>query len=229
MKGVLRRPGVQRALGVVLAAYLRLALRLIRWRHEGLERAEAVWEAGGGVVVCFWHARIGLSPACWPLDRAQAPRALISLSADGGFVAEAMARLGFPAIRGSAAKPADPAKAKGGAQAFREGLRWIRAGNGIAVTPDGPRGPPERMGDGPPMLARLAASPTLLVGLAARPCIRLQSWDRAVIPLPFARGAIVWDGPLAPPVAGADLAAVGADWAARLTAVNDRAEALLRG
>ncbi|MBE7219156.1 MAG: lysophospholipid acyltransferase family protein, partial [Caulobacteraceae bacterium] len=227
MKRWLRRPGVQRALGAVLAAYLRLALRLIRWRHEGLERAEGVWDAGGGVVVCFWHARIGLSPACWPLDRAQAPRALISLSADGSFVAEAMARLGFPAIRGSAAKGSDPAKAKGGAQAFREVLRWLRAGNGVAVTPDGPRGPPEKMTDGPAMLARLSASPTLLVGLAARPCIRLDTWDRAVLPLPFARGAIVWDGPIAPPGATADLAALGADWAARLTAATARAEALV--
>ena len=38
---------------------------------------------GGPVIVCFWHSRIALSPACWPLGRAQTPRALISLSADG--------------------------------------------------------------------------------------------------------------------------------------------------
>ena len=223
----LRHPAVQRLLSRILAAYLRLALATTRWTWEGRERAERVWDGGGGVIVCFWHARIGLSPACWPLHRAQSPRALISLSADGGFVAQAMARLGFPAIRGSAAKPSDPAKAKGGAAAFREVLRWIRAGNGIAVTPDGPRGPAERMTDGPPLLARLSGAPVLLVGLAARPCLRLKSWDRAVLPLPFARGAIAWDGPLAPPRSGDDLAATGADWAARLTAATARAEALL--
>ncbi len=224
----LRRPAVQRALGRALAGYLRFALATTRWRSEGSERAEAVWDGGGGVVVCFWHARIGLSPACWPLDRAQAPRALISLSGDGGFVAEAMARLGFPAIRGSAAKPSDPAKSKGGAQAFREVLRWLRGGNGIAVTPDGPRGPAERMGEGPPLLSRLSGAPVLLVGLAARPCVRLRSWDRAVLPLPFARGVIAWDGPIAPPAAEDDLQATADAWSARLTAATARAEARVR-
>ncbi len=229
MKRWLRRPGVQRALARLFAAYLRFALSTIRWRQEGLERAEGVWDAGGGVIVCFQHGRIGLSPACWPLGRAQEPRALISLSADGGFVATAMERLGFPAIRGSAAKKSDPAKAKGGAAAFRDVLRWIRGGGGVAITPDGPRGPAGSMTDGPPLLARMSGAPVLLVGLAARPCLRLSSWDRAVLPPPFVRGAVAWDGPFTAP-ADADAATLDAlrlDWAARLEAATARAEAML--
>ena len=220
----LRHPAVQAVLARALAGYLRLALRTIRWRAEGRESAEGVWDAGGGVITCFQHGRIALSPACWPLDRAQEPRALISLSADGGFVAAAVERLGFPAIRGSAAKPSDPAKTKGGAAAFRETLRWIRGGGGIAVTPDGPRGPPGAMTEGPPLLARASGAPVLLVGLACRPCLRLRSWDGHVVPLPFGRGLIVWDGPLA---AGrdADPEVLREDWRARLQAVTDRAEA----
>ncbi len=224
----LRHPAVQAVLSRVLAGYLRFSLSTLRWRSEGRERAEGVWDAGGGVIVCFQHGRIALSPACWPLDRAQEPRALISLSADGGFVAAAVARLGFPAIRGSAAKAADPArgraKAKGGAAAFRETLRWIRGGGGVAITPDGPRGPPGSMTDGPPLLARASAAPVLLVGLACRPCLRLGSWDRHAVPLPFGRGLIVWDGPF---LAGrdADPERLREDWRARLQAVTDRAEA----
>jgi lysophospholipid acyltransferase (LPLAT)-like uncharacterized protein len=41
-------------------------------QNEGV--AEQVWAEGGGVLCAFWHSRIGLSPACWPLDRAQPPR-----------------------------------------------------------------------------------------------------------------------------------------------------------
>ena len=219
----LRHPVVQAVLARLLAGYLRFALRTTRWRSEGRERAEGVWDAGGGVIVCFQHGRIALSPACWPLDRAQEPRAMISLSADGGFVAATVERLGFPAIRGSAGKASDPAKSKGGASAFRETLRWIRGGGGIAITPDGPRGPPGAMTDGPPLLARASAAPVLLVGLACRPCVRLKSWDRHVVPLPFARGLIVWDGPFA---AGRDddPERLREDWRTRLQAVTDRAE-----
>ena len=226
MKKLFRAAWVQSALAWILATYLNITLKTIRWRHEGRERAEAIWDAGGPVLVCFWHSRIPLSPACWPLGRAQEPRAVISLSPDGAFIAKAMARIGFPAIRGSSGKGSERAAAKGGATAFRDVLRWMKGGGGVAITPDGPRGPAEEMKEGPPMMARLSKAPVLLVGLASKPCIRLNSWDKAVIPLPFGRGVIVWDGPL-----GAsgddDLEGLRLDWAARLSAVTRRAESLL--
>jgi hypothetical protein len=229
IKQLFRSPPMQAALAIVFAAYLKVTLATIRWRHEGRDKAEVIWDQGGGVLVCFWHARIALSPACWPLDRAQEPRALISLSPDGQFIAGAVGRLGFPAIRGSSTKKSDPAKAKGGATAFRDVLRWVNSGGGVAITPDGPRGPAEQMAEGTPLLAKASSAPVLFVGLASRPCLHLNSWDRAVLPLPFARGAIVWDS--APPIDratdAAGLSAINADWAARLTAATRRAEAML--
>ena len=226
MKALLRSAPVQAAMALLLAGYLWLALRTMRWRWVGREHAEGVWDAGGPVIVCFWHSRIALSPACWPLGRAQTPRALISLSADGEFIAQAVGRLGFPAIRGSSGDPDKPDRAKGGAQALRAMLRWLKGDRGVAITPDGPRGPVEVMGEGPAILARLSRAPVLLVGLAARPCLRLGSWDRAVLPLPFARGAIVWEGPLRVGP-DADAGALGEDWSARLKTATLAAEAAL--
>jgi lysophospholipid acyltransferase (LPLAT)-like uncharacterized protein len=227
MKSFFRSGAVQATLAFLLAAYLRLCISTIRWRQENLPAAEGVWDAGGPVIVCFWHSRISISPACWPLGRAQEPRALISLSADGEFIAKAVARLGFPAIRGSSTKSTrDGDKEKGGLAAFRDVLRWLKGGGGIAITPDGPRGPVETMAEGAAMLAKVSGAPVLLVGLACSPAMRLKSWDRAVLPLPFGRGAIVWDGPI---LAGADpdLDDLRAAWAKRLSAATARAEALV--
>jgi hypothetical protein len=226
MKHLFRAAWVQSTLAFILATYLRAALATIRWRHEGRERAEAIWNAGGPVLVCFWHSRIPLSPACWPLGWAQEPRAVISLSPDGEFIAKAMERIGFPAIRGSSRKETDPTKDKRGAGATRDILRWLKAGNGVAITPDGPRGPAEDMKEGPPMLARLSKASVLLVGLASKPSLRLGSWDQAMIPLPFTRGVIVWDGPFG---AGPDddLEALRLDWTRKLSDVTRRAEAAL--
>ena len=234
MKRLLRAPAAQALLGFFTAAYLGTCLRTMRWRCVGREKAEAIWARGGGVIVCFWHSRIGLSPAAWPLDlvragKAQEPRALISLSPDGGFIAAAMARLGFPAIRGSSTKAWDKAKPKGGAAAFREVLRWLKGGGGVAITPDGPRGPAERMAEGAPLLAKLSGAPVLLVGIACTPAVRLKSWDRAVLPRPFARGALVWSGPFGAP-ADCDpdaLERLRRDWEAELTRVTAEAEALV--
>jgi hypothetical protein len=226
MKNLFRAAWVQSSLAFILAAYLRAALATMRWRHVERERAEAIWDAKGPVLVCFWHSRIPISPACWPLGWAQDPRAVISLSPDGEFIAKAMERIGFPAIRGSSRKDSDPTKEKRGAGAFRDILRWLKDGGGVAITPDGPRGPAEEMKEGPPLLARLSKAPVLLVGMASKPCLRLKSWDRAVVPLPFSRGDIVWDGPFG---AGSDddLEALRVDWAARLSAATRAAEAAL--
>lgn len=231
MTSVLRSPAAQAILGWIVAAYLGLTLRTLRWRRENEAAVAAVWDAGGPVIVCFWHGRIALSPACWPMDRvragrAQAPRALISLSPDGAFIARAMARLGFPAIRGSSTKARDKAKRKGGAAAFREVLRWLEHGGGIALTPDGPRGPAQAMAEGAALLAARSGAPVMLVGLACAPCLRLKSWDRTVLPLPFGRGAIVWSGPFRAPVERERLADLRADWAQALTEATARAEAL---
>jgi lysophospholipid acyltransferase (LPLAT)-like uncharacterized protein len=226
MKHLFRAAWVQSTLAFILAAYLRATLATIRWRYEGRERAEAIWNAGGPVLVCFWHSRISLSPAGWPLGWAQEPRAVISLSPDGEFIAKAMARLGFPAIRGSSRKDSDPTNEKRGSGAFRDILRWLKDGGGVAITPDGPRGPAEVMKAGAPMLARLSKAPVLLVGVASKPCLRLKSWDQAMIPLPFTRGVIVWDGPLGA-TAEDDLEALRLEWAERLSGVTRRAEAEL--
>lgn len=154
--------------------------------------AEKVWSEGGGVLCVFWHSRIGLSPACWPLDRAQPAKALISLSADGEFIAKAVALQGIPAVRGSSANKDKAGRAKGGSQALRDGLKQLKVG-ALAITPDGPRGPARVMAEGLPLLAKLSKAPVLFIGLSCHPAIRLNSWDKAVLPLPFARGAIVWD------------------------------------
>lgn len=219
----LRNPAIQSVLAWTLAQWMRFCFATIRWTHENEEAAQAVWAQGGGVLCAFWHSRIGLSPACWPLDRAQPAKALISLSADGEFIAKAVARQGFPAVRGSSANKDKAEAAKGGTQALRDGLRQLKVG-GLAVTPDGPRGPVRQMAEGLPLMAKISGAPVLFIGLSCKPAIRLNSWDRAVLPLPFGKGAIVWDKAVYPE--GADMAQVAADWTARLTAVEARADAI---
>ena len=219
----LRNPAIQGALAWLLAAWMRFCFATIRWTHENQSVAEAVWKQGGGVLCTFWHSRISLSPASWPLDRAQPAKALVSLSPDGQFLARALALQGIPAVRGSSANKDKSASAKGGSQALRDGLRQLKIG-ALAITPDGPRGPAGEMAEGLPLLAKLSKSPALFIGLSCNPAIRLNSWDRAVLPLPFAKGAIVWDVAEFPP--GADLAEVARDWTARMNAVEARADAI---
>lgn len=227
MKKVVRAPWVQRTLAALFSSYLRFTYSTLRWTREGHDKAQGVWADGGGAILCLWHARIPLSACTWELENgAQDMRALISRSADGEFIALTMEALGFPAIRGSRKKLSNPTKEKGGSQALRDMARWVKDGGGVAITPDGPRGPANIMTEGTPLLAKLTGAPVLMVGLACRPCLRMPSWDTTIFPLPFGRAAMVWDGPLFADNTR-DNTAIAADWTDRLNAVTDRAEALL--
>jgi lysophospholipid acyltransferase (LPLAT)-like uncharacterized protein len=219
----LRNPVIQGVLAWALAQWMRLCFATIRWTREGEAEIEALWKRGGGVIPLFWHSRIALSPASWPLDRATPAKALISLSPDGQFIARAVARLGFPAIRGSSANKDKAQAAKGGSQALRDGLKQLKVG-ALAVTPDGPRGPANVMGAGVPLMAKLSGAPVVFLGLSCRPAVRLGSWDRALVPLPFGRGAIVYEGATYPE--GAEPSDVAREWTARMTAVEARADAI---
>jgi lysophospholipid acyltransferase (LPLAT)-like uncharacterized protein len=62
------------------------------------------------------------------------------------------------------------------------------------MVPDGPRGPARRLHAGIVALAAATGAPIVPVGIAARPARRLHSWDRFMIPIPFARCAVVFGG-----------------------------------
>lgn len=230
MKGLLRANAVQACLGWLSWLYLELVIRTIRWTRMGEESGGAldqVLNGPGGMIGCFWHRDIALSiTAKVAVIEHKLTRILISLSPDGEFIARSMVRHNMPPIRGSSAKKG---KAKGGAAAFREALDLLEAGGILVVTPDGPRGPPEQMAPGTVRMAKRAGVPVFLLGLAAEPMVRLNSWDRTKLPGLFGRGCIIWDGPhVCPPDAtDADIERLSLEWAAAMTAACARAEAVL--
>ncbi|MBC7667281.1 MAG: DUF374 domain-containing protein [Gemmatimonadaceae bacterium] len=227
----LRSRWVMTAMTNLMVGYLRLTYATLRWTHENRPLAEKVWAdslaSNTGAILALWHSRVPVGPTAWPQgpDKPEI-RVLVSQSRDGEFIARVIAKLGLPAIRGSSLKKTDTAKNKGGEQAFRDMVKWVRDGGAMAITPDGPRGPVEDLQKGAVALARVTGAPVLFVGIAMKPCIRLNTWDRTIIPLPFAKAAMVWDGPA---TAGRDddPDAQAAAWGGRLSAVSRRAEVLV--
>lgn len=230
MKALLRSNAMQAFLGWLSWLYLELVIRTIRWTRIGEEPGGAldqVLKGPGGMIGCFWHGDIALSiTAKVAVIDHKLTRILISLSPDGEFIARSMVRHNMPPIRGSSAKKG---KAKGGAAAFREALELLDSGGILVITPDGPRGPARRMAAGTVRIAKRAGVPVFLLGLAAKPVMRLNSWDRTKLPRPFGRGCIVWDGPhVCPPDASdEDVERLSIEWAAAMTAACARAEAVL--
>jgi lysophospholipid acyltransferase (LPLAT)-like uncharacterized protein len=229
VKKLLRSDGVQAFLGWVLGTYIRLILNTVRWRHENVECVEPVLAGESGAIALFWHGRIPLCLATAPQWWRKRTRAFVSPSADGEFIAQALAMAGFPAIRVSSAKKGDSAKARQAVAAIREAVTWVAGGGALVVTPDGPRGPNEVIAPGAVQIAKRSGQPVFLMGIAANPAFQANTWDEVMFALPFGRGAVVWEGPLqVPPDADeAVIAHLIADWSARLSIATRRAEALV--
>ena len=116
----------------------------------------------------------------------------VSLSRDGDIAEHALRRLGFArSPRGS--------NSRGGSALLREMIRRVRAGESGGVLPDGPRGPAFVAKLGVLALAATTGVPLVPLGVAAAPVGRLTSWDRAIVPLPFARVRVVYGNPLEVP------------------------------
>lgn len=229
MKRLIRSPGVQWVLSMILSGYIDLALFTMRWRFVDTEAVDRAVASPQGCIGAFWHGRIALAVVCRRVLKHKPRRVLISLSPDGEFIARAVERLGFPAIRGSAARKGKTDK--GGGAAFRQAIKFMADGGCIAITPDGPRGPNQEMQEGIVTLARVSQVPVFTFGLACSRGITLNSWDKGRLPALFSRGCVVFDGPFHAP-RDADPAmqeALRAQWRDRLNAAQARAEAILAG
>ena len=230
MKKLLRNAAVQGFLGWVLAGYLILIRRTTRWRHEGLDKLEPMLTGDQGALGLFPHGRIpiclGMAEVWW---RKEKRRCMVSPSADGEFIALALERARYPAIRISSAKKGDSSKARQAVAAFREAINWVSDGGILIVTPDGPRGPNEIIAAGSLQIAKRSGAPIFLTGLAVHPAIQLDTWDRVMIAAPFGRGATVWEGPFYVPPEADDAAieTLLKQWSGIMQAATRRAETLV--
>ncbi len=183
---------VQAGLAWLVGVYLAFALRTTRWTLVGAENLAACLQ-GHPAVVAFWHEHLPLMPALWLHASGRGVdmrvHVLVSRHRDGRFIGAIMRRFGVALVHGSTAR--DGGADKGGAAGVRALLAALQSGAHVVITPDGPRGPRRVAAAGVAQLAALAGVPVL--PCAARTSRRhvLASWDRMMLPLPFARGVLV--------------------------------------
>jgi lysophospholipid acyltransferase (LPLAT)-like uncharacterized protein len=169
------------------------------------------------VVGALWHQGLLVAAYRW---RGKGVAVPVSQSRDGELIAGVLRELGFAeSPRGSSSR--------GGSSLLRNMMRMTRAGTVVAVLTDGPRGPARQVKPGVLALASATGADVIPVGVAARPAHRFGSWDRAILPLPFARVHCVYGAPVAVPKSAEDLEALGAELAAALDRVTEAAERTL--
>ena len=131
------------------------------------------------LIVAFWHGKMLVG---WllakSLVRPKKCYAVVSLSKDGTMLANALETMRFGLIRGSSSRGKDAVKADMTAR--------LRAGDAIAITPDGPRGTRHVFKYGSVRIAAETQTPILFADITFESAWCLEkSWDKFEIPKPF--------------------------------------------
>lgn len=162
------------------AALIRLLASTWRIRFRGTEpQAPAV--------LVFWHDE--MLPV-WKHFAFKQATALTSLSKDGALLAQLLEEWEYTLVRGSSSS--------GGREALAH-MEDLARRSLVLVTPDGSRGPRHTMKPGAVVAAARAGVPIYCIRIRTAGLRLQKSWDKFLIPWPFARVEIVMSDPIIPP------------------------------
>jgi 3-deoxy-D-manno-octulosonic-acid transferase len=167
------------------------------------------------LLYAVWHGRV------IPFVATHSGRGIVGLVSehrDGEYIARVLEPLGFGVVRGSTTR--------GGSRALFDMAQRAREGRDIAITPDGPHGPTHAVRPGVIALAQRAGTPIIPVGVAARGLV-FPTWDRFLVPRPWARVAVVYGEPLVTTEREAALDACRDELAARILCATEEADRLV--
>ena len=177
--------GVAPWLYAVLSRVLFATCRVRVHGGEYLERCEA---QGKPCVAVFWHYSVF---AVIAFSRGRGWAAMVSASRDAEFVARILARQGVVTVRGS--------RHRGGISALKGLIGLMRKGYHAVIVADGSQGPARTMQAGAILLAGKSSAPILPLVVAADRYWAFRSWDRTLLPKPFARLDLWYGEPMTVP------------------------------
>lgn len=136
------------------------------------------------MIFTIWHGE--MLAALWH-HRREGITVLVSEHGDGEIIARVAEALGFRTVRGSTSR--------GAGRALLGMSRTVQGGGDAAFTPDGPRGPARKFAPGALIVAQRTGAPVIALAVSPSRSWRLKSWDRFMIPKPFARIRIAYGDP----------------------------------
>ena len=172
--------------------YMRLVWGTSRIVDHGISRLPAIIAEHNGSVALLWHEEV-MTVAWGYAYVGLRPHTLASLSNDGAVITRLLERCGFTVFRGGSSD-------RGSRRSWtvtRDLIDHMQKTDGVlyGLTVDGSKGPAYRLKRGGIVIARECGRPIVLVRTWYQRCVRLRTWDRTAIPLPFNRIHYYLEGP----------------------------------
>ncbi len=134
---------------------------------------------GGRVLLCCWHQQFFSVIRHFKTYAIYHPSLMISQSKDGNIISGIAEKSGWHAVRGSSSRD--------GGRALREMISHLKHSGLAAHVVDGPRGPAGVIKAGVISLARATEAVVVPVYATSDRAWYFKSWDRFMLPKPFAR------------------------------------------
>lgn len=183
----------QRWLPRIYAFFIRQILKLLaltyRFEFEGTEHFQQAAKAGSCIVI-LWHSRIAMMFAIMQrIGPSFNYIAVTSNSRDG----EMIASMTTSHRNGSVLRVAHDRRS----DALKEMIATLRYGKKkvLILTPDGPRGPKEKVKKGVVLTAQSSGAPIVPIHWHASSSWRLPTWDQMLLPKPFSKVRVTFGAP----------------------------------
>ena len=142
------------------------------------------------LIIVFWHNRLMMT--CFSVQKPEKLHpdhkmmVLASKHGDGKFGGRVMEKMGMMSILGSSN---DGRKASRGigVGSFKKILVGLKKGNFLGLTPDGPRGPNQKVNGEIINIARISGAKILPMSCSTSRHKKLKTWDKFYMPLPFSK------------------------------------------
>ena len=148
------------------------------------------------LIIAFWHNRLMMIPFI-TLGPKKAHRGynfmtLASRHGDGRFVGRVMEKFGLISILGSTKNSKH--KDRGiPISSLKQIFGGLKKGYSLGITPDGPRGPNQKINGEIVNIARISGALIIPTSYSCSRSLELRTWDKFKIPLPFSKLCFYFD------------------------------------
>ena len=154
---------------------------------NGEEHLLNLINSGRPIMVCVWHGRL-LFPSWYIRLKTTNIHAIASRHTDAEIMAQILNKWGYGLIRGSTRK--------GGKAVVQKMVEVFKNSGTVAVTNDGPKGPPRIAKAGSTGLALKYNVQIITITGSATKYWQMKSWDRFMLPKPFGKIQLIVSPPL---------------------------------
>ena len=180
-KKLLKHFIVQQLLAFIAFIYILFVKVTSNIKYENIDSPTKYWQNKKPFILAFWHGQLMTFSYTWKINKKL--NILASSHSDGRFGASIAKYFKLNNI---------PISSDGNNLSLRPIFKILKSNNYIAITPDGPRGPKEKVSEGIIKIAKISKVPIIPVGFGSSKNFCLKSWDSFLITLPFSKCRIVW-------------------------------------